>query len=109
MKTPAWAACVDALRSSGQDLTQGSTAVVAAWTCDDWFFLRDAVTKARALTIAGLRDAVEALGSSFAPASTFATSFAPSRLHDGASQYQLNAFNDSCGCYRYVTTTRSLG
>jgi hypothetical protein len=108
LKTPGQTACTAALRGSGQDLSQGATAVAAMWTCDDWFFLRDVVDQATSFTLTGLRAAAESLGSRFAPASTFATSFAAGRLHDGASQYRLNAFDDSCTCYRYVSGARPL-
>ncbi|MFN2537529.1 MAG: ABC transporter substrate-binding protein [Mycobacteriales bacterium] len=108
IKTPGRSRCTKASKASGQDLTQAGTAVVAYWACDQIFFIQDAVSRATTLTNPGFRAAAESLGSSFAPAATFTSAFAVGRLHDGASSYRLNAFIDSCSCFKYVTGPRPL-
>ena len=57
---------------------------------------------------ASFRRAAEALGGAFRPASTFLTSFAAGRTHDGAGGYRLVAFNDSCACFAYRSAVRAM-
>src|SRR5205085_2981766 len=68
--------------------------------CDGLFFLKAALDRAPVFTPAGLRAAVEALGTSYNSPWTFATRFGPGR-YDGAHQARSLAFVDSCACYRY--------
>ena len=63
------------------------------------------IDRAPDFTIAGFRTGAEALGT-FGAASTFRSTFAPRRLHDGAVSYRLFAFQDACSCYRYVSAPR---
>ena len=106
--TPGIADCLKAMESAGQDFSGGTTLGIAAWICDDWFFLRDVYATGGVTDEAGFRRAAEALGNAFRPASTFRTSFAPGRTHDGAGAYRLVAFNDSCGCFEYRSPVRVL-
>jgi hypothetical protein len=75
--------------------------------CDDWFpILRVAERDPHALDSAGnLAAALDALGTSYASASTFAMRFTPER-HDEAHGYRDMFFNYSCACYHYVGPTR---
>lgn len=106
--TPAKAACVDAVKSAQQDLTTGTTLAIATWICDDWFFLRDALAHAPSITLSGFRTGVSALGSSYLPANTYRTLFAPNRTPDGAAAYGLIKFHADCRCFRYATGLRPL-
>lgn len=106
--TPGIADCRKAMESAGQDFSSGTTLGIAAWICDDWFFLRDVYATGRVIDEASFRRAAEALGSAFRPASTFRTSFAPGRTHDGAGGYRLLAFNDGCACFEYRSPVRVM-
>jgi hypothetical protein len=105
---PGIAECRRAMAAAKQDFSSGTTLGIAAWICDDWFFLRD-VFAAGATDEASFRRAAEALGERFRPAATFGTRFGIGRTHDGASGYRLVAFNDSCSCFRYTSPTRPMG
>lgn len=106
--TPGIADCLKAMESAAQDFSSGTTLGIAAWICDDWFFLRDVYATGGVTEDASFRRAAEALGGAFRPASTFRTSFAPGRTHDGAGGYRLLAFNDSCACFEYRSPVRAL-
>ena len=106
--TPAIAECRKALASAQQDLASGTTLGIGAWICDDWMFLRGAFAKGASPDEAGIRRAVESLGGTFRPASTFSTAFGPTRTHDGASGYRLIAYQEACNCYRYTSPVRTL-
>jgi ABC-type branched-subunit amino acid transport system substrate-binding protein len=106
--TPGIAACLKALESAGQDFSGGTTLGIAAWICDDWFFLRDVYATGGVTDEAEFRRAAEALGGAFRPASTFRTSFAAGRTHDGVGAYRLVAFDDGCGCFEYRSPVRVM-
>jgi ABC-type branched-subunit amino acid transport system substrate-binding protein len=69
--------------------------------CDGIFFLKAVLDRAPALNPAGFRATVEALGSSFQPASVFGTRFGPGR-YDGPSQLRYLKFFSDCGCFKYT-------
>jgi hypothetical protein len=73
--------------------------------CDNLFFLRDALLRAPTFAIAGLRAGAETL-THYDAASTFRSTFAPGRLHDGASAYRLFAYKSPCSCYEYISGLR---
>jgi hypothetical protein len=98
--------CLKLLRDAGQDTSSRATALVGLWLCDNFFFLQDALKRAPSFGIPGLRAGAESL-SRFEAASTFRSSFAPGRVHDGARSYRLFAYKDDCGCYQYVSPLRS--
>jgi len=97
--------CLKLLKESGQDTSVRLTALIGLWTCDNLFFLQDALLRAPSFSMAGLRRGAESL-TSFQAASTFRSRFAPHRLHDGASAYRVFAFKDDCSCYQYVSSLR---
>ena len=105
---PGIAECRKALATSGQDLSSGNNLGEAAWFCDDWMLLRDAFNAGASPDEVGIRRAIESLGEAFTPASTFRTTLAVGRTHDGASGYRLIAFNDTCKCYLYNSPVRPL-
>jgi hypothetical protein len=75
--------------------------------CDDWLpVLQVAKRDPHALDSAGnLANALDALGSSYDAASTFAMRFTPER-HDEAHGYRDMYFNYGCACFKYVGPTR---
>ena len=75
--------------------------------CDDWLpILKVARRDPHALDSASnLAAALNALGSSYQSASTFAMRFTPER-HDEAHGYRDLFYNYSCACYHYVGPTR---
>jgi ABC-type branched-subunit amino acid transport system substrate-binding protein len=108
IQTPGRARCEAAIKESGQDLSQGIVMLTAMWICDNWFFLRDALAGAGPVDPRVFRSGAESLRSSFLSAATFGALFAPGRTHDAAMTYRLNAFDDSCGCFRYRSGPLSL-
>jgi hypothetical protein len=61
----------------------------------------------RVLTGAAWTAQAEKLGTSFQAASTFGTSYGPSK-HTGATSYRDIVFDQGCGCMKYVTGNRTL-
>jgi ABC-type branched-subunit amino acid transport system substrate-binding protein len=108
VSTPGIARCRKAMASAHQDFTSGTTLGIAAWICDEWFFLQQVFAGTAATDEAGFRRAAEELAGSFRPASTFSTSYATGRTHDGASTYRLVAFKASCSCYAYSSGPEHL-
>ncbi|MFN2538659.1 MAG: ABC transporter substrate-binding protein [Mycobacteriales bacterium] len=106
--TPGIADCRKALASARQDFSTGTTLAIGAWICDDWNFLRDVFNAGASPDEASIRRVAESLGDRFRAAATFRTTYAPGRTHDGASSYRLQAFQDACTCYKYVTPLRPL-
>jgi ABC-type branched-subunit amino acid transport system substrate-binding protein len=105
---PGIAECRKAMAGARQDFSSGTTLGIAAWICDDWFFLRDVFAAGATPDEGGIRRAAESLGDRFRPAATFRTSLAPGRTHDGAGAYRMVAFNDECACFRYTGPVTAL-
>jgi hypothetical protein len=72
--------------------------------CDGLYAMRDALAAGRAPTVRGLREGYEALGRSFAPASTFQTIMGPTR-HYGIDVVRDMAYNSECSCLVYTSRT----
>jgi ABC-type branched-subunit amino acid transport system substrate-binding protein len=106
--TPGIADCRKALAKAAQDFTTGTTLAIGAWICDDWNFLRDVFNAGAMPDEASIRRVAETLGGSFRSAATFRTHYAPGRTHDGVAVYRLQAFQDACTCYKYVSPQRPL-
>jgi hypothetical protein len=106
--TPGIAECRKALAAAKQDFSKGTTLGIGAWICDEWMFLRDTFAAGATPDEAGIRRAAESLGGTFRPAATFGSLLSPTGLHDGASQYRLLAYQQSCGCYGYTSPVRPL-
>ena len=97
--------CLQVMKDSGQQAT-GTTKAFQLYLCNSFFWLQhaanavgagpDLVTRARA-----------ALGTSFAPASTF-TSIAKPGLVDGAGSYRDLAYQDACRCFQYTSGDRPV-
>lgn len=68
--------------------------------CDGLFFLKAALDRATEFSPAGLRAAVESLGTGYDSPWTLATRFGPGRF-DGGRQMRPLAFVGECGCFRY--------
>lgn len=69
--------------------------------CDGLFFLKFLLDNGAEPTTAGLRAAVDALGTSYPSAWAFATSFGPGR-HDGVAAGRTLTYDlDGCQCFVY--------
>lgn len=108
VSTPGRAQCLQALRAAEQDLSTGTTLAIGTWICDNYFFLRDGLARATSVHRTPFQAAVNGLGTSFRSATTFQTRFAAGRGYDAASAYRLNAFQDECACFRYVSPVRPM-
>ena len=69
--------------------------------CSRLYFLTDALSRAPALTPAGLLSAAEQLGDRYVSSHTFKTRFGPNR-YDGAAAFRRFTFDQRCPCFRYV-------
>lgn len=75
--------------------------------CDGLFFLKAAFDKRPEFGVAGLRKAVESLGTGFASPWTIGTLFKSGR-HDGATTYRMLQFTPSCECFTYVSGPKPI-
>ena len=105
---PAAALCLQIMKAAGQNVTQDRSHEHSAFGfCSSLFFLQAAFTGAPSLDPKGLRTRIESLGSTFASALTFSTSFRPGR-HDGAATAATLAFDGGCSCFKYTSAPRSI-
>jgi ABC-type branched-subunit amino acid transport system substrate-binding protein len=93
----------DCKQASGipDDLSGGAQA------CDGFFFLKAAWDKTPTYGVAGLRKAVESLGTGFASPWTISTLLKAGR-HDGATSYRILQFNPECVCFTYVSGPKKI-
>lgn len=75
--------------------------------CDGLLFLKHLFDNGAEPTAAGIRRAVDALGSSYPSAWTYAAELGPGR-HDGATTGRLVAYDDGCSCYRITGNDRRI-
>jgi hypothetical protein len=102
--------CRDLMIEGGQQqgLSSPGAELVATGQCDLAFSLQAVFQHLRgAVSGAAIRAGLHALGTSFAPASTFATSFVDGR-RDGVSRVRDVAYNTSCSCFRYTSGLRAV-
>ena len=76
--------------------------------CDGLFFLKAALDRATTFSAAGLQEAVEGMGASFAPVFSIADRFGRNR-HDGASAVRLVSYDDGCSCFQYTGPLVDIG
>jgi hypothetical protein len=107
--TPVAKACLAFWDSLGQSDSSGLNNPLKRAMCDGFTTLRRAVAhSADTLTsTAALEAGYDALGSSYAPASTFAMRFA-SGGHDAANGYRRFLYRNDCSCFVYTGVTRKL-
>jgi hypothetical protein len=74
----------------------------AAIACDFVWLVRAAATSTAALNSTGFVRSVTALGTSFAPAWTYANRFGPDQ-RDGVSAVRNSHFDDGCRCMRFTS------
>lgn len=106
--TAAGKACLAMGKSMGLDESGLGNALVRT-SCDVFFTLQKAMASAVAATTstAALEQAIDAIGSSYAPASTFAIRWNPAH-HDAAAGYRNLAYNTGCSCFTYVGATQRI-
>jgi len=106
-RTAAAKSCLALGRSMNLDESGLGNALVRT-SCDVFFNLQRAMRATGATTsTAALEQAIDAIGSSYAPASTFAIHWSPGH-HDAAAGYRNLTYNDSCSCFTYVGATKTL-
>lgn len=108
-QTPAAKACLALGKRMGLDESGLGNALVRA-SCDVFFNLQTAMRADAAATTstAALEQAIDGIGSGYAPASTFAMRWTISH-HDAANGYRSLAYDSGCSCFRYVGATRLIG
>lgn len=106
--TAAGRACLALGKSMGLDESGLGNALVRA-SCDVFFNLQRAMGANAAATTstAALEQAIDAIGSSYSPASTFAMRWTPGH-HDAAAGYRSLAYDSGCSCFTYVGTTQAI-
>jgi len=97
--------CLKLIKDAGQDPSVRVTAVIGLWLCDSILFLDDVLDRTSDFAPAGFRAAAETLRHNQA-ASTFLSSLAPGRTHDGARGFRMFAYATDCSCFRYTTPLR---
>jgi hypothetical protein len=101
VNTPNEGVCLQIFRQVGY--TDADLAETMGY-CDTLLLLKQALDSAPAVNVAGLRAAMEKLGTGYTPASTFSARFAPGR-HMQAAGAQTLAFDDGCACFRFTGGT----
>jgi hypothetical protein len=98
--------CTNDMNAAGVSNSTGNAVASAFDMCDVFFFLQTALTSPSQLSSAGLLQAANALGSSYAAPDTFQVTMS-SRKHDGASAVRDLAFDSSCSCFLYRGGTKA--
>lgn len=106
--TSAGKQCLDIMRAAGKQMSDRVAESLAIWSCETMFFFKAVMERAPEHTPGGLRAAVDGLGTSYVPASTFATRFGPDR-YDGPSAARHLAYDDSCSCFTYTAPLHDIG
>ncbi len=75
--------------------------------CDGLFFIKAALDKTPLYDVAGLRKAVEILGTSYKSPWTITTRFGPGR-HDGATSYRMLGYQAACTCFKFVSGPKAI-
>ena len=75
--------------------------------CDGLFLLKFVLDRGASPDAAGLRRAIEGLGSAYDSPWTFVSQFGPGR-HDSAGATRLAAFDDGCACFKYTGPLRPV-
>jgi ABC-type branched-subunit amino acid transport system substrate-binding protein len=96
--TPEMKECSEAVAPSGAS----TPAISYGMGCDPFFFLQAAVNSATEVSIAGMRAAVDRLGTSYQAADTPYTDWGPGN-YDGVAAYRDLTFEGSCSCFEYTS------
>ena len=106
-QTPAAKSCLALGKKMGLDESGLGNALVRT-SCDVFLTLQRAMAAAGATTsTAAFEQAVDAIGSGFAPASTFAIRWV-STHHDAAAGYRDLAYSTGCSCFVYSGGTQVI-
>lgn len=106
--TPAAEACLALGKSMGLDESGLGNGLVRE-ACDVFLTLQRATSAEPDATTstAALEQAIDAIGSSFSPASTFAMRWVPGH-HDAADGYRNLAYDSGCSCFTYSGSTQLI-
>ncbi len=103
--SPAASQCLKSIRDGGITVASRTAQTTASGYCEGLNLLQRSLPRAKSYGLAGLRTAIESLGS-FASAITFRSEFKPGQLHDGARGYRLFRYDAGCECFAYSTPLR---
>jgi hypothetical protein len=92
--------CLSVLAKRDQRPKSAQELLHATLNCDAFWLVRDALA-GRSLSSSVFLSSVDAMGSRFPTAATFATTLGRDR-HDGASAIRPFAFVNACRCFRYT-------
>ena len=102
--TAADAKCRAVMTAAGLSTADQADLSVMYAVCDSIYSVRAALAKSGTVSVAGLRQGYEQLGTSFAPANTFATTISATD-HSGVQSVRDMDFNNACGCLEYSSST----
>ena len=106
-QTPAAKSCLALGKKMGLDESGLGNALVRT-SCDVFLTLQRVMATAGATTsTAVFEQAVDAIGSSFSPASTFAIRWVTTH-HDAAAGYRNLSYNSGCSCFVYAGSTQII-
>lgn len=107
-RPPGLAACLALFKKAGMTMSSDTDYGLAGVFCDKFFFLRDALEAAPALSAQQFGAGARSLGSSFSSSLTYAADQSAGR-RDGGSIYRVGAYNAGCNCFRYLGGPRPTG
>ena len=106
-QTPAGKACLALGKRMGLDESGLGNALIRT-SCDVFFTLQRVMSANGATTsTAAFEQAINAIGSSYTPASTFAIRWTAGH-HDAAAGYRSLAYQTGCSCFAYVGGTKVI-
>ncbi|HEU5033276.1 MAG TPA: hypothetical protein VFT62_00800 [Mycobacteriales bacterium] len=95
--------CLQIMTKAGQAPQNSNQKSSELGFCEFYFFLQRVLGRVQGpLNEQTALAAIDAVGSSFQPIATFASSFSASK-HDGMAVVKDIAYNPSCNCYRYTS------
>jgi ABC-type branched-subunit amino acid transport system substrate-binding protein len=100
---PIWNQCKQIMQEAG--IPADTSSIYTIGRCDAVLFWKAVLERAKSWTRAGIRAAVDSLGTDYQSGYTFSTRLAAGQ-HDGATAYRLGAFDTGCACYKYTTGPR---
>jgi len=104
---PGQDACLSVMHAAGAAMADDTAEQVAMEYCEQLLFLQRAVDETGSPTLLGIRNGVDALGTTFASPETFETRFDTAH-HDGVAAYRPIAFVGTCSCFQYTGTLEPI-
>lgn len=102
------ARCLAVLDKDGRDTSDVVARAMALWTCEAIMFFQAAMERAPEHTAAGYIAGLQAIGTDYVPADSFATTVGPNR-YDGPAAVRNLAYDTECACFAYTSDTYAVG